>query len=122
MQRLYFTFPNAWPGAGLLLLRLGQLGLFFSVNHAGPADAVRLSMLVIGTLTSGLLAVGLWTPLAGVALAMTQGVNAYFDPPQAHLSVALLGLSLAMLGPGSWSIDARLFGRRRIKIEDYDQS
>jgi len=122
MQRLFFTFPNAWPGAGLLLLRLGQLGLFFSVNHGGSADAVRLSILAIGALMSGLLAVGLWTPVAGVVLAMTEGVNAYFDPPQAHWPVALLGLSLAMLGPGSWSIDARVFGRRRIKIEPYDQS
>ena len=122
MQRLYFTFPNAWPGAGLLLLRLGQLGLSFSVDHWDPADAVRLSILAIGFLTSGLLAVGLWTPVAGVALALTQAANAYVNPPRAHLSVALLGLSLAMLGPGSWSIDARIFGRRRITLEDYDQS
>jgi hypothetical protein len=28
----------------------------------------------------------------------------------------MIGLSLAMLGPGAWSIDARLFGRKRIDV------
>ena len=27
-----------------------------------------------------------------------------------------LGAALAMLGPGAWSVDARLFGRKRIQI------
>jgi putative oxidoreductase len=27
-----------------------------------------------------------------------------------------LGAALAMLGPGAWSVDARLFGRKRIRI------
>jgi putative oxidoreductase len=31
-------------------------------------------------------------------------------------ALAVIGLSLAMLGPGSWSIDARLFGRKRIDL------
>jgi hypothetical protein len=29
---------------------------------------------------------------------------------------ALIGMSLVMLGPGSWSIDARLYGRKRIDL------
>jgi putative oxidoreductase len=28
--------------------------------------------------------------------------------------LALLGSTLAMIGPGAWSIDARLFGRKHI--------
>jgi putative oxidoreductase len=27
-----------------------------------------------------------------------------------------MGAALAMLGPGAWSVDARLFGRKRIHI------
>jgi hypothetical protein len=27
---------------------------------------------------------------------------------------AALGISLAMLGPGAWSLDARIFGRKRL--------
>jgi putative oxidoreductase len=33
-----------------------------------------------------------------------------------HIFVAILAVSVAMLGPGAWSIDARLFGRRRFDI------
>jgi putative oxidoreductase len=28
--------------------------------------------------------------------------------------LATLGISLAMIGPGAWSIDARLYGRKQI--------
>jgi uncharacterized membrane protein YphA (DoxX/SURF4 family) len=34
-----------------------------------------------------------------------------------HMLVAMLSVSLAMLGPGAWSIDARLFGRQRFDID-----
>jgi DNA-binding NarL/FixJ family response regulator len=36
--------------------------------------------------------------------------------PSIHLLVGALGVALAMLGPGAWSVDARLFGRKRIQI------
>ena len=32
------------------------------------------------------------------------------------LQQAALGVCLALLGPGAWSIDARLFGRKRVEI------
>jgi hypothetical protein len=35
-----------------------------------------------------------------------------------HTENALLGLSLMMLGPGAWSLDAFLFGRRRIDLDN----
>ena len=120
MQRLYSTFPNAWPGAGLLLLRCGQAAAFVFVNDWSSLDAARLSILTVGVTTSGLLAVGLWTPIAAVVLALTQGMSASLYLPKDHLIIALMALSLAMLGPGSWSFDARLFGRRRIKLADYE--
>ena len=31
------------------------------------------------------------------------------------LALAVLGASLAMIGPGAWSLDARLFGRKQIE-------
>ena len=33
-----------------------------------------------------------------------------------HVFLGLLAASVAMLGPGAWSIDARLFGRKRFEI------
>jgi uncharacterized membrane protein YphA (DoxX/SURF4 family) len=37
---------------------------------------------------------------------------------ETHLLLGALSAGLAMLGPGAWSIDARLFGRKRIEIAD----
>jgi uncharacterized membrane protein YphA (DoxX/SURF4 family) len=63
-----------------------------------------------------LLWVGLWTPVAAVAEAALQiGLAAFSQPFNAVTAIyAALGMGLAMLGPGSWSLDARLFGRKRI--------
>jgi hypothetical protein len=34
------------------------------------------------------------------------------------IMLATVGATLAMIGPGAWSIDARLFGRKHIEISD----
>ncbi len=63
-----------------------------------------------------LLLVGLWTPLAGVIVAargLWIALSGGSDPWMA-LVLATLGATLAMIGPGACSIDARLFGRRQI--------
>jgi putative oxidoreductase len=66
------------------------------------------------------LLVGLWTPLAGTLVAIIElwvVISGVGDP---FLAIVLgsLGASLAMIGPGAWSIDARLFGRRHIETPD----
>lgn len=73
----------------------------------------RLTELCCGILVL----IGLWTPVAAVGQALLQGAFAYarhYD--LMHLAAALMGLSLTLLGPGAWSIDARLYGRKRIHI------
>jgi putative oxidoreductase len=59
---------------------------------------------------------GLWTPVAGTLVALVEfwivlsgGGNAWIS-----IILAVLGGTLAMIGPGAWSIDARLFGRKHI--------
>jgi putative oxidoreductase len=63
-----------------------------------------------------LLWVGLWTPVAAVIEAVIQiGIMTLEHRYDASLLVAAaVGLALAMLGPGAWSLDARFFGRKRI--------
>ncbi len=34
-----------------------------------------------------------------------------------HILLVILSISLALLGPGAWSIDAHIFGRKRIDIK-----
>ncbi len=61
---------------------------------------------------------GFWTPFAAALQVILQGMFAFtgaaFEWTQ--LIHALIGLSLVMLGPGYWSIDARLYGRKRIDL------
>ena len=119
MQRLFSTFPQGLPGIGLVLLRaavgipLVQQAIVGLVNASPPAP---LGLVVEGA--SLLLLVGLWTPVAGVLVAVAEVGLALSHPagPWTFVHFGTLGAALAMLGPGGWSVDARLFGRKHIQI------
>jgi len=87
----------------------------WGIPHRDPAVLQWLAA-EAGTL----LLLGLWTPLTGALLAVAELALALERPEQAqpHLFMGILAVCLAMLGPGAWSIDARLFGRKRIEIPD----
>lgn len=121
LQRLFATFPEGWPGTGLILLRVvtaippvyqGIAGLL-----AAPLEAPRL-VLLAAAFFAALLLVGLWTPVAGSLVAVLELCLVLTHPadPWMHVRIGTLGAALAMLGPGAWSADARLFGRKRIEI------
>jgi hypothetical protein len=63
-----------------------------------------------------LFAAGLWTPVVGTLVAIIELwiIFSQDGRPWPHVVLATLGASLAMIGPGAWSLDAHLFGRRRI--------
>ena len=65
-----------------------------------------------------LVLVGLATPLAAIALSICETLTAFGKPVLWPVAVALIGgaAALAMLGPGCISIDARLYGRKRIDL------
>lgn len=71
------------------------------------------------TVTGAFLLVGLWTPLSGVLTVFIQLwiVISHTGQRGVHALLAALAASLVMLGPGAWSIDARLFGRKRIDFQ-----
>ena len=77
---------------------------------------------IVGIAAAALLLIGLWTPVAGVAVAIVEvwiAFSLHFSrsgDPWLPLMLAALGVILAMVGPGAWSIDARLFGRKHIDI------
>lgn len=111
LQRLFSTFPDRWPGVGLLLIRLG-MGIALIYVGASPAP-VAVAQNVLQAAAGLFLLIGLWTPAVGALAALDQIWIAFSDAAPIHILFAVLSAGVAMLGPGVWSIDARLFGRRR---------
>ena len=120
MRRLYSTFAGGAPGIALLLMRLvvGAVVLW----RAGPAllsgpplDMVASASLAVAAL---LLIGGLWTPVAGavVAVVAISEILRTGELLNGRLLAATIGCALTMLGPGRLSIDARLFGWKRIEV------
>ena len=122
MRRLSSTFAHGPAGVGLLLMRLSA-GMAMvvqgvSVLLAGPpTGAVLFQTLSIGL--GLLLLAGLWTPVVGTLVAAEALWNVFSSgPPRNWIMLASLGAAVALIGPGAWSIDARLFVWRRLEIRD----
>lgn len=122
LQRLFSMFPNGVPGAALVLLRIVCSGFVI----AGCAKTLFESpgtgwfvFLTLGIAVSLFLLAGLWTPLAGICIVVLETWTGFSRMTGIENAVLLasLGAALAALGPGAHSIDARLYGRRRIKIQ-----
>lgn len=120
MQRLFSTFAGGWPGLALLLQRLlTAAGLFYyGINCLrGTPEFATIFPQMIGAGAGILLLVGLWTPVIGTVVAIVEVWSAFscVGDPRIHIMLAVLSATLAMIGPGAWSIDARFYGRKRIE-------
>lgn len=125
VQRLFSTFPNSWPGAGLLLLRtsLGIAVPYFDITGLSSAsDTFAFAQHLTAVGGAIFLLGGLWTPVMGTVVAVNEvwlALSRYSLPHQdawIHIFLGVLCVCVAMLGPGAWSIDAHLFGRKRFDI------
>lgn len=66
-----------------------------------------------------LLLAGLWTPIAGslvAVLGLWNLISTRPADPWFTILLVTIGAALALLGPGAWSVDARLFGWKRIDL------
>jgi uncharacterized membrane protein YphA (DoxX/SURF4 family) len=127
VRRLYSSFARGAPGAGLLLLRVAAGAVLLADAAAFFRAGTPATFVALGVVSSGsglLLLLGLWTPVAAAmaaAIALWHVVTTWPDPGLHALS-ALLGVALALLGPGGWSVDARLFGWKRFEIRNDDSN
>lgn len=131
LRKLYSTFPGGWTGLGLLLLRVAigsTLILLGSAYLPQPQDlrletwAACLLAFAIGTS----LLVGFLTPLAnslvvlggmGIAVSWLPAPNwTLFNCHPLTMDALVVATASALLGPGAFSLDARLFGLRKVII------
>jgi len=136
MQRLFSSFPSGFPGMGLALLRatlgfhLIEDGWQFTNGLALTAGGGTRAVAALGLLwlACGALAIiGAVTPAVQVVVVASKAFalgHLWWPWLLANVVVqassqtvdAILALSLILLGPGAYSLDASWFGRREIKI------
>jgi uncharacterized membrane protein AbrB (regulator of aidB expression) len=102
------------PGLGLLCLRLTVGGFLLTTLSALPWPWL------FGILFSASVCVclGVWTPITAGFDAAGEVFLAVSRPIEyrLHILLAIVALSLALLGPGAWSGDSLIFGRKRIRL------
>ena len=124
MYRVSSTFGDHLPSHGLLLLRL-IVAIALIARCVQLVNGASLQTLTPHLIAAGaglLLLLGLWTPVAGVILAISEILIAFSQghDPWASVLLGSLGVAVALLGPGTWSLDARRSGWKRIEIRPRD--
>lgn len=130
LQLFFSAFPGGLPGMSLLLLR-AVLGVGLVTEGGsylgGQPSTLATWALGLSALAAGaLLLIGFMTPLAALATALggaaatfaslpASGRHVFDSAPSAIFALTML-LTIAGTGPGRFSVDARLFGRREIII------
>lgn len=128
MHRLFNKFPSGLPGVGLLLLRIAIGARLLIHTLAWMAEArgshsESWALALLALLAGICLLLGFATPLAGAASALA-GLAAHLshfsiDPSLVSLfgfDAIVMAAAIVLLGPGAFSVDSHLFGRRRIII------
>jgi hypothetical protein len=110
-------FPLGAAGVGLLLMRLSAAGmLLFLVLPNTPVNSSQWA-LAVGAILAVLMVLGVFTPVL-CTLCCCLEIAALFQLRGGDMRCVLFAavnmIALGLLGPGGYSLDARMFGRRRV--------
>lgn len=96
-------------GGALILSAIG------AVLHGSMTAAIANTLAAVAGM---FLVIGLWTPVVGAIVAITELWLVLVLPQDLRLRVlqAVFSMGLAMIGPGVWSVDACLYGWKRVEI------
>jgi hypothetical protein len=106
-------------GAGLLILRVCSAAVLLVDGPAHPLEGKSIWLLVLFLLMSGTLCIGLFTPYAAAIGCLIELTAVWDADAQVAFQFIVAALNIAavgMLGPGAYSLDARLFGRQLISF------
>ena len=121
MRRLFSSFARGWPGIGLLVLRVAAGSSFArAILVLGNTRTFGTGFFQLFIATAGLLLIiGLWTPVVATVMVLLElwRIISRHGDPASDILLCALAFAIALLGPGAWSVDARLFGWKRIEID-----
>jgi uncharacterized membrane protein YphA (DoxX/SURF4 family) len=128
LQRWYPTFPHGLPSFGLLFLR-AAIGVRLMLEGARcvlDAHGANFETWALGAVAAGVgicFVIGFLTPLAAGVSAVAEAAVYLWHPTWAAVFLGFLTfdtivvtIAIVLLGPGSISLDAHFFGRRKIVI------
>lgn len=116
-------FPRGAPGVALVVLRFAVAATLWG---GGPLACLSYAGTTLALILVGVpLCLGLLTPAAAIVCAALHiAILACGDPGPAHSAIVAIAnaSALALLGPGAYSIDCRLFGRRVFVVSGGSES
>jgi len=121
MQRLLGTFPNRGAGLALLILRLAVAAVLISSARLCPGPETDV-LLALSRIAAILIVIGWYTPLAALSAVAVSWCTFWVcretgtDALRINALITAILIAIGLLGAGAYSLDARLYGRRRLVV------
>jgi uncharacterized membrane protein YphA (DoxX/SURF4 family) len=123
VQRLFTIFPAGSAGVALVVLRLVVAARVFTEARTHSTTDCAILLDVLASVVGLSLLLGFLTPYCATisCLAELAFLVMSWTPDAFQLWMsALTSGSVAVLGPGAYSVDAKIFGRKMIEVPPRD--